>query len=392
MKLIGRIPGTGRTVEVSVDGATITAVREVATSTDVWICPGLVDIQNNGYAGHDVRASDVDADTIAHLVTALWAQGITAVCPTATTGPEEKIVQSLRAIASARETDPLLARAIPCAHVEGPYLSAEDGPRGAHDLTSLRNPDVEEFTRWQQAGRGVVGIVTLAPESPGAPDYIRSIAKAGVVPAIGHTAADSAQIGAAVSAGARLSTHLGNGAHAKITRHPNYIWDQLADDRLMASFIADGHHLPASTLVAMVRAKGRTRSILVSDSVAIAGSPPGRYRGPMGAEVELDADGRLSLAGTSLLAGAVRNLRECLARAVYGAGFDFAHAVAMAAANPARLLGSRRLARRSISPGAGADITLLTLDPDRATIDAAATVVGGVVVHAVSDAPIERSA
>jgi N-acetylglucosamine-6-phosphate deacetylase len=389
MKLIGRLSGTPRTVQLTLDRSTVSSIRDVDTASDVWICPGLVDIQNNGYCGHDVRAEDVDEYTIQRMVTALWEQGVTAVCPTVTTGPEERIVRSLQAIAAARRIDPLVAGAIPCAHVEGPHLSAEDGPRGAHDLRSLRPPDIAEFRRWQEASGGVVGIVTLAPELPGALTYIDRIARGGVIAAIGHTAAGADDISRAVSAGARLSTHLGNGAHARIARHPNYIWEQLAHDRLMASFIADGHHLPAATLSAMVRAKGYGRSILVSDSVALAGSRPGRYKGPMGAPVELTADGRLSLAGTSFLAGAVRNLRECLAWAVYGAGLTLSRAVAMASTNPARLFRRSVLPRRSVRVGESANLTILRLDPARQDIEIVATIVGGVVVYRTSHAPIE---
>jgi N-acetylglucosamine-6-phosphate deacetylase len=389
MKVVGRLSGTSHTVQLTLDAATVSDVKDVATASDVWICPGLVDIQNNGYRGQDVRAEDVDEDTIHRLVTALWEQGVTAVCPTVTTGPEERIVASLRAIAAARRIDPLVARAVPCAHVEGPHLSAEDGPRGAHDARFLRPPDVTEFERWQKASGGVVGIVTLAPELPDAVPYIEAITRSGVVAAIGHTAAAPDDITRAVSAGARLSTHLGNGAHAQIARHPNYIWEQLANDRLMASFIADGHHLPASTLSAMVRAKGYSRSILVSDSVALAGRPPGRYQGPMGAPVELTAQGRLSLAGTTLLAGAVRNLGECLAWAVYGAGLPFSRAVAMASTNPARVFRRGVMARRTVRVGNAADLTLLRLDPDRRDVEVVATIVGGVVVHRISHAPIE---
>src|SRR5215475_9941172 len=264
MRIIGRLSGAPHTVQLTLDAATVGDVKDVETASDVWICPGLVDIQNNGYRGQDVRAEDVDENTIHRLVTALWEQGVTAVCPTVTTGPEERIVASLKAIAAARRIDPLVARAVPCAHVEGPYLAAEDGPRGAHDVRFLRPPDIAEFERWQEASAGAVGIVTLAPELPGAAPYIDAITRGGAVAAIGHTAAAPDDIARAVSAGARLSTHLGNGAHAQIARHPNYIWEQLANDRLMASFIADGHHLPAATLTAMVRAKGYGRSILVS--------------------------------------------------------------------------------------------------------------------------------
>jgi N-acetylglucosamine-6-phosphate deacetylase len=389
MRIIGRLSGTRRTVQLTLDRSIVREVSDVDTVSDVWICPGLVDIQNNGYRGQDVRAENVDAYTIQRLVTAQWEQGVTAVCPTVTTGPEERIVASLRAIAAARRLDPLVARAVVCAHVEGPHLSAEDGPRGAHDARFLRPPDVAEFERWQKASGGAVGIVTLAPELPGALAYVDAVTRSGVVAAIGHTGARPDDITRAVSAGARLSTHLGNGAHAQLARHPNYIWEQLADDRLMASFIADGHHLPAATLLAMVRAKGYGRSILVSDSVALAGRPPGRYQGPTGTPVELTAQGRLSLAGTTLLAGAVRSLRECLAWAVYGAGLPFSHAVAMASTNPARVFRRGLIARRSVRAGNAADLTLLRLDRERRDVEVVATIVGGVVVHRTSHAPIE---
>ena len=389
MNVIGRVSGTPHTVRLTLDGSTVSAVKEVDTASDVWICPGLVDIQNNGYRGHDVRDEDVDGHTIHRLVTAQWEEGVTAVCPTVTTGSDERMVASLRAIAAARRIDPLVARAVPCAHVEGPHLSAEDGPRGAHDTRFLRPPDVAEFERWQKASGGAVGIVTVAPELPGAAPYVEAVTRGGAVAAIGHTAATPDDIARAVSAGARLSTHLGNGAHAQLARHPNYIWEQLANDRLMASFIADGHHLPPATLTAMVRAKGYGRSILVSDSVALAGRPPGRYQGPTGMPVELTAQGRLSLAGTTLLAGAVRSLRECLAWAVYGAGLPFSRAVAMASTNPARVFRKGLMARRSVRVGNAADLTLLRLHPDRRDVEVVATIVGGVVVHRTSHAPIE---
>lgn len=389
MDVIGRLPGTVRTVRLTVEQGRITDLVDVNTTSDVWICPGFVDIQNNGYAGYDVRATDVDEHTIHEFVAALWAEGVTAVCPTVTTGPEERIVASLRAISAARKADPLVAKAIPCAHVEGPYISAADGPRGAHDRRFLRTPDVAEFDRWQRASDNVVGIVTLAPELPGSTHYIENLSGRGVVAAIGHTSATPDDVRRATDAGAKLSTHLGNGAHAQLARHPNYIWEQLAEDRLMASFIADGHHLPASTLKAMLRAKGSSRSILVSDSVAIAGNPPGHYTGPTGLPVDLTADGRLALSGTTLLAGAVRNLRECLAWAVYGAGVAFADAVAMASINPARLLSSA-VSRKPVGLGEAADLTLVRMEPAHAAIDVVATIVDGVVVHETTNAPVGR--
>src|SRR5204863_1030782 len=123
---------------------------------------------------------------------------------------------------------------------------------------------------------GKILMVTIAPERPGAIAFIAKLAAAGIVVALGHTSATSDQIRAAVDAGARTSTHLGNGAHAILSRHPNYIWEQLAEDRLWASVITDGHHLPAAVVKCIVRAKGFERTLIACDVSSLEGSPPGR--------------------------------------------------------------------------------------------------------------------
>jgi len=107
----------------------------------------------------------------------------------------------------------------------------------------VRRPDLDEFRRFQDAAQGNIRLFTLSPEWPEAPKFIEAVTKDGVVVSIGHTKASAAQIQDAVSAGATMSTHIGNGAHAVLPRHPNYIWEQLAEDRLTAGFIIDGIHL-----------------------------------------------------------------------------------------------------------------------------------------------------
>jgi N-acetylglucosamine-6-phosphate deacetylase len=373
IEVTGRLVGSGRSVSLRIAGGRIDDIADATTESQLWISPGPIDIQVNGYAGHDVNGGGVTPAEIEALVRAEWAAGVTTICPTIITGPEDRICTALRAIAQARAADPLIARAIPCVHVEGPYIADADGPRGAHDARYLRNPDLAEFGRWQQAAAGLVGIVTLAPELPGAAEYIAGITRAGVIAAIGHTAATPADIAAAVAAGARLSTHLGNGAHPVLPRHPNYIWAQLAEDRLTASLIADGHHLDDATLSVMLRAKGIERCVLVSDTVALAGRAPGRYRTPVGGEVELTVDGRLTLPGSTLLAGASKTLPECIQR-LRGIGFSGADVLALAARNPARLLGLTD--RGEIRVQAAADLVLL----DGEFGAPVATIVGGELV------------
>ncbi len=302
--------------------------------------PGLVDLQVNGYAGADVNADDVTPDVVVELTRALWQRGVTTYLPTVITAPEEKIRHCLAMIAAARRADPLVAHSIAGVHVEGPSLAADDGPRGAHDARYLRDPDLAELDRWQEAAEGLVRIVTLAPERPGTLEYVRGAHARGVRVSIGHCAPTSEQVHAAAAAGATLSTHLGNGTYQTLPRHPNHIWAQLADDRLTAMLIADGHHLPADTLTAMIRAKSPARSVLTSDSAALAGRPPGDYRTPVGGSVTVGEDGRLSLTGTSLLAGSGRSLRECLDWAVQALPFDPPTLLAMATTNPAHVLGA----------------------------------------------------
>ncbi|GAA4430732.1 N-acetylglucosamine-6-phosphate deacetylase [Georgenia halophila] len=300
---------------------------------------GLVDLQVNGYAGLDVNADELEPATVVELTRALWAQGVTTYLPTIITAPEAKIVHALRAVAAARQTDPLVAHSIAGVHVEGPSLHPDDGPRGAHDVRHLRDPDVAELDRWQEASGGLVRVVTLAPERPGTEAYIKAARTRGVLVSLGHCAPTAEQVRAAARAGATLSTHLGNGTYRTVPRHPNHIWAQLAADELDAMLIADGHHLPVDVLTAMIRAKSSRCCVLTSDSAALAGNAPGEYRTPVGGSVTVDADGRLTLTGTELLAGSGRSLLGCLDWARAHLPVDPEALLAMATLNPARVLG-----------------------------------------------------
>lgn len=225
-------------------------------------------------------------------------------------------------------------------------------------IESTSSAELEGFARWQQASGDLVGMVTLSPHWEGAEDYISKLSRAGVYVAIGHTDAAPEQIRRAVDAGATLSTQLGNGSAAMIPRHANSLWPQLDDDRLTATLIADGHHLPGDMLKTILRAKGTQRCILISDAVAIAGLPPGRYRTPVGGDVELHENGRLSLAGTEFLAGAARPLKDGILRAVSCGGISLAEGLNMATANPGCFVGGIGMLR----PGAAADLVRFTVD------------------------------
>jgi N-acetylglucosamine-6-phosphate deacetylase len=351
----GRDSGTGRNVEVVIRDGVITAINEVASADPAWLSPGLIDLQINGYQGFDLNADDLTPDTVVELARRVLATGVTTFLPTIITASEEKIVSCLRAIAAARQLDHAVLHMIPGVHVEGPHLSHEDGPRGAHPKEHIRPPSIAEFDRWQAASGNLVKLVTLSPHFEEAPHYIAALRRRGVLISIGHSRASVEQVRAAVDAGATLSTHLGNGVDDPLPRHPNLLWAQLADDRLTAMFIADGHHLPDDTLKVMLRAKGLERSILVSDTVALGGMSPGIYETPVGGRVELSANGRLSLQGTRFLAGSVVPLKDAVAH-VAATQFSLSESLQLATENPARILGRTG----KLEVGAPADLIRFT--------------------------------
>jgi N-acetylglucosamine-6-phosphate deacetylase len=350
--LTGRDPFTGESLIVHYADGRIIGIQKGAAGETSWLAPGLVDLQVNGYSGDDVNADNLTINTVQSLAHRMLAVGVTTFVPTIITAPEEKIIRNLRIIAAARQADPLLAHMIPFVHVEGPHIAPEDGPRGAHPLEHVRPPDVAEFIRWQAACNDLVGIVTLSPHYAEAPEYIRKVSARGVHISLGHTGATADQIRTAADAGARLSTHLGNGVANMLLRHPNLIWAQLAEDRLTASFIADGYHLPPDTFTAMLRAKTVSRAILVSDLVALAGLSPGQYTTPIGGRVELHPGDRLNVAGSVYLAGATASLNVSIAYVAANTGFSIGDAVQMTTANPGRFASARGVLR----VGAPADL------------------------------------
>ena len=303
------------------------------------LAPVFVDLQINGFGGVNFsNATELTPEDVATVTRTLWGQGVGYFLPTVTTGGFEDLRRSFEVLAASCR-DPLLATSMPAFHLEGPYISPHDGPRGAHRLEHVRPPSWDEFEALQEAAEGRIGLVTLAPEHEGAIPFIERLREEQVIPAIGHTAASTPDIERAVEAGAVLSTHLGNGAHAEIRRHPNYIWDQLADDRLWASLIVDGHHLPANVVKVMTRAKGSDRSILVTDAVTVAGLEPGEYV-IEGKRVELTEDNVVKLSGTEYLAGAALTMPEAVHKAARFAELEPETAIDMASQHPRTLLKS----------------------------------------------------
>lgn len=370
MQFVARRFDDGRQVRVEVRGARIERIVELEPGIDSldesarpgqlpFVAPGFVDIQVNGYGGQEFSSLALTPEKVAAIIREHYRFGVTGICPTLTTQSLEVLGHGLRTIAAACEQDAEIGRRVIGIHLEGPFIADEDGPRGAHPAEHCRRPDWDAFRRLQDAASGRIKILTMCVAFDEAPAFIEKAAAGGVVVSIGHTKANGEQIRAAVDAGARLSTHLGNGAHRQLRRHPNYLWDQLAEDRLMASLIVDGHHLPPEVVKTFVRAKSSDRIILVSDESGLAGLPPGRYTSS-GCELEILADGRLVIAGQDqLLAGASKPIGDGIANVMRFAGVDLPTAVHMATTNPLKLLG---LPAPGLRAGERADLVVFDLD------------------------------
>ncbi|MBN9117963.1 MAG: amidohydrolase family protein [Planctomycetes bacterium] len=353
---------TGHPVAVTVEAGRIAAVADSDQQPGAWIAPAFFDPQINGCLGISFNSADLTPDDVRTVSDVCRAHGIGAFCPTLITNGFGALRHGFSTLAKVLDSDAELARRMPCFHLEGPYLSGEDGPRGAHPREYARDPDWDEFCRLQDAAGGRIRMVTLAPERAGALAFTEKLAAAGVVVAIGHTAATGAQIRDAVKAGARTSTHLGNGCHAMLPRHDNYVWEQLACDELQASIITDGHHLPATLVKCFVRVKGVSRLLITSDASSLAGLPPGRYRA-WDTDLEVLPGGKVVVSGTPFLAGSGHFTDACVANVVRMAGVSLADAVDLASARPRQLLG---LPVTTIEVGQPADLMLFDWQPDGA--------------------------
>ena len=363
MQITGKRYGTGKLISLEIVGTCIKSVsdpmRESAAG-QVWLSPGLVDLQINGFNGIDFADPSFDLPQAIEVTQQLSRTGITQYLPTITTNSAAGLQTSMRKLAKAFAESPEFAAQAVGIHLEGPYISPEDGPRGAHPKQHCRPPNWDEFAELQKLSGNRIRLVTLSPEYETSVQFIRQAVKQDVNVAIGHTNANSQQIADAVSAGASLSTHLGNGAHSLIRRHPNYIWDQLANDELYASVIADGHHLPPSVVKSFVRAKKKKRVILVSDLTWLAGKPPGVYGNTVLGDVEVLESGKLVVAGQrDYLAGATTPLINCVGLAAEFADIDLATAIKMASLHAQKMMG---WPRTKFKAGNRADLMLYRLN------------------------------
>lgn len=378
MRIRARHYATGMPIDLVVAAATIQAVESPAsTPPDLeagWVAPSFFDLQINGCNGFSFNSPNLTLEHIHHIARVCRRHGIRAFCPTLITNSADALRRAFATLAQACDQCPELESALPAFHLEGPYISPEDGPRGAHPLAHVRPPDWDEFRRFQDAASGRIRLVTLAPEIDGALPFIERLTASGVVVALGHTAATVTTIRDAIRAGAQLSTHLGNGSHAFLPRHENYFLEQLAADQLFASIICDGHHLPPSLVQIIARAKGRERLILTCDAGSLAGLPPGRYR-DWDQEFEVLPEGKIVVPGTSFLAGSWVFTDVCVGNMLKFTRATLAEAIDMATVQPRKLLG---LPLPEMKVGEHADLILFDWEPGGA-FTVRSTIVAGAV-------------
>jgi N-acetylglucosamine-6-phosphate deacetylase len=337
MKLLAAHYQTGELVEFTLDEGHASGRRARRGPTDLVFGPGFVDLQCNGFAGVDFNRRETEPIVIASAVRAMWEHGCTEVLPTFITAAPDALDEFISDFVKALACDAEAARSVPGFHLEGPFISPQDGARGAHPAKDVRPVSEKLWRQLQKVAEGRIRLVTLAPEVRGALPFIRKLREEKVAVALGHTMADAATVAAAAEAGASLSTHLGNGCPELIHRHQNPIFAQLGEDRLAASFIADGLHLPAEVLRGLWRAKGPGRALLVSDAMAAAAAPPGRYSiGDL--ELEVGADGVVREPGKKHFAGSTLTMENAVANLVRFAGVSLAEAWTAASVQPWEVL------------------------------------------------------
>ena len=376
-RLIAATPGSRIAAPgyVTMAGGVVTAVGrgdpprapDVALPGGVLL-PGLVDLQVNGYFAEEFLTAG--ADGWARVTTRLPQTGTTAFLPTFVTAPPGVLTTGLRAAAALIPALPAGARVLGV-HVEGPFISP--AWKGAHNEAWITEPSADAVAELLDAGRGVLRLVTLAPERRGGMAAVTALTEAGVLVSVGHSDATARQVAEAADHGARMVTHLFNAQRPMHHREPGVVGEALTDLRLTSGLIADMHHVnPQVCVLAFRAAPGRICA--VTDAAACAGMPPGSYQ--LGGEpIELPAgDGEPPVRSGGTLAGSGLRMDAAVGNLV-AAGIGLVEAVCAATRVPADLIGRPDLGR--IAPGAAAD--LVWLGDDMRT---RATWIGGKLVFA----------
>jgi N-acetylglucosamine-6-phosphate deacetylase len=349
-----------RIAEVSsCSGKTVAGNARLVDFGDAVLAPGFFDIHIHGGAGLDVMlASPSDLPRLGKF---LATHGVTGYYPTTVAAPLdstcsalERLADAIEAAQSATATNGDAVQARPLGiHLEGPFLSHKR--RGVHPAENLVTPTLAVFERLWQAARGLVRVLTIAPEIPGAMEVIAEAARRNVCVSMGHSDAEMAIAREAVKAGARHATHTFNAMRPLDHRDPGIIGEVLTDDRLTADMIVDGIHVAPAVVQLFLEAKGVERAVLITDAISATGMPDGRYKlGPIEVDVK---DGKCTSGGS--LAGSVLTMDRAVRNVTKFSRWSLRDAVRAATLNPARAMG---LASHHglLASGAEANFTVLS--------------------------------
>ena len=358
---------TGKPVRIKIKNGLIDEISEISPTAgkqNLFVAPGFIDNQINGYNSVDFSDLNLTTENMLMALESIRYDGVTTFFPTIITNSHENLLRIFRNLTEALK-DNEIRSSVPGFHLEGPYISAEEGYYGCHPSGYIRKPSWDEFAHYQEAAGGNIRQVTLAPELDGCIDFIDNCIRKNIVVAIGHTNASGEQINKAVDHGARLSTHLGNGCANLIDRHRNPFWPQLANDLLTPTLIADGHHLLPEELQVFYKVKGPKNLVLTSDVTHLTGMAPGKYVF-LGSEIVLTEDGLIKNPVLNCLAGASMPLRTGVGNIMKFTGCKLGEAINMATLNVAGIYNLSD--RGSLVPGKRADLVVFEIIDNKLNI------------------------
>ena len=347
--------------DLCTDGAVISSESTGETVIDAsgcYVIPGLVDVHFHGCVGEDF--SDATPEGLQAMADYELSEGVAYICPAGMTLPEEQLSPICKNAAAHKEKQAGGAELVGL-HLEGPFLSS--AKKGAQNSDFLHDPDIPMLRRLQSDAKGLVKLVTVAPEQPGAMEFIRTATAEGIHVSVGHTIADYDTASAAFAAGADHATHLYNGMPPLHHREPGVIGTARDDEKVMPEIICDGIHVHGSVIRATFAMFGAERMILISDSLRATGMPDGEY--PFGGQmIEVHGNRATLLGHPETLAGSVTSLMGCMRQAVKF-GIPLADAVRAASYNPAKSIG---MENRFGSLEKGKDATCVLLDKETLAI------------------------
>jgi N-acetylglucosamine-6-phosphate deacetylase len=339
----------------------ITEVSAAATTSpeDLWIAPGLFDLQVNGFAGVDFQQDGLEREDLFRAVRGLSKYGCTRFLLTLITDTWPKLTARLRSLHQLRAGCPGLERAIAGWHIEGPFLSDEAGFHGAHPRELMLDPSPEHIHELREIAGPDPLLLTVAPERRGALEAISLASRLGIRVSLGHTNAPADLLARAVVAGARGFTHLGNGCAALLDRRDNILWRVFETPGLTVSLIPDRVHVSPALFRIMHRMLGPSAVIYVSDAMAAGGAPPGHYR--LGAlELEVGEDRIVRQPGSPYLAGSALNPADGVDFAAQMLNCPWQDCWQRYSESSARFMGLQS----GLSPGDTLDAFLVNREPD----------------------------